>query len=243
MKRLLCLCLALGLPGLAPAQQQAVPPAAEEATPLTVEQELTPQPGLGPRTLADVSPEAAAIRRKQLLENSNRPLPPVPSSNKARIFDQISATVPMSMREMFNYMTYKRKVAKGIKFDDVIESMEIKANEVNFKKVGHSKLWRDVGAITGLPTLRVEILLFCDAIVGRKILNYSPEFSIFIPCRITVMEDATGDIWLMTMDWDVTWLAKAWHPDSQLSEELKADAMRIRDAMNQIMEAGANGQW
>ena len=47
----------------------------------------------------------------------------------------------------------------------------------------------------------------------------------------------------MTLDWDVSWLARAWHPDSNLPPQLVKDAERIRDAMNAIMEAGANASW
>jgi uncharacterized protein (DUF302 family) len=154
------------------------------------------------------------------------------------------------MRDLFNFMTAKLKADSELGFDDIVEAMELKANEVNFKKVGHNEFWKDVSAISGMPTLRIEILQFCDATVGRRMLDFSPEFSIFIPefsifipCRITVMEDANGDIWLMTMDWDVSWLARAWQPGSQLDPELVQDAIRIRDAMKQIMEAGASGDW
>ena len=211
--------------------------------PPSVLEELTPKPELGHRLLEELSPEAQAIRRKQLLESSKRVMPVIPRELKHNIYNAMAAASGMSMREMFNFMAHKMKVAEGITFDEVIESMEIKANEVNFKKVGHSKIWQDISAISGLPTLRLEVLHFCDAIVGRRMLDFSPEFSIFIPCRITVMEDATGEIWIMTLDWDVSWLSMAWHPDSILPEDLKQDSIRIRDAMEQIMRAGATGEW
>ncbi len=209
----------------------------------TVEDELSPQPELGPRLLSDISEEAQAVRRQQLKESTHPVLPPVPAAMKKQMFDAMSAVSGMSMRELFNFMTSKKKVAEGITFDEVIESMEIKANDVNFKKVGHNMFWRDVGAISGVPTLRVEVLQFCDATVGRAMLDYSPEFVIFIPCRIAVLEDANADLWVMTLDWDVSWLALAWHPDSQLGVELKQEAIRIRDAMEEIMHAGATGEW
>lgn len=204
---------------------------------------LKPQPDLGDRLLSEQSEEVQEIIRTKLIEESNRPLAPVPAVTKKRLFDQLTAVSGLSMRDMFNFMTSKKKVGEGIEFDEVIESMLLKANEVNFKNVGHNKFWKDVSAVTGYPALRVEILQFCDAVIGRRMLDYSPEFSIFIPCRITVMEDATGDIWLMTLDWDVSWLANAWHPDSELSEQLKDDALRIREAMEAIMHAGANAEW
>ena len=205
--------------------------------------ELKAQPELGPRLISDLSEEAQKIRRQQLMQQTKPVLPPMPDIVKNNMFTSMMASSPMSMREMFNFMASKKKAAEGLTFDDIIEAMDLKANEVNFKKVGHNMIWQDVGAISGLPALRVEILQYCDAMVGRKMLDYSPEFVIFIPCRIAVLEDANGDIWLMTLDWNVTWLSMAWHPDSQLDAELKEDAVRIRDALEQIMHAGATGEW
>ncbi len=205
--------------------------------------ELAPRFDAGPRLIKDMSVEAQKILRQQLIQQSNRVMPPVPQVQKKLFYDQMVGISSMSMRDLFNFMTAKIKVDPELSFDDVIEAMELKANEVNFKKVGHNEIWKDVSAVSGLPTLRVEILQFCDAIVGRRMLDFSPEFSIFIPCRITVMEDASSEIWLMTLDWNVSWLARAWQPGSQLDKDLVQDAVRIRDSIQQIMEAGATGDW
>ncbi len=206
-------------------------------------EELRPQVEAGARLLSDMSEEAQAYRRKELAKTVNPVMDPVPRKLKKQLYDQLSAISGMSMRQLFNFMTAKKKVAEGVEFDDVVEAMEIKANEVNFKKVGHNQFWKDVGAITGEPALRVEILQFCDATVGRRMLDFSPEFAIFIPCRISVVEQPDGSIWLMTLDWDVSWLALAWQQGSSLPEDLKQDAIRVRDAMTEIMEAGATAEW
>ena len=47
----------------------------------------------------------------------------------------------------------------------------------------------------------------------------------------------------MTLDWDVSWLAIAWQKGSKLPENLRQDAVRIRDGMAAIMEAGATAEW
>ena len=214
-----------------------------EEIPAHIQEELTPKPELGHRLMEELSEEAQAVRRKQLMQSSRRPMPNIPREQKQHMFNAMAAASGMSMLELFNFMSHKVKANEGVTFDEVVESMEIKANDVNFKKVGHSKIWQDISAISGLPALRLEILHFCDATVGRRMLDYSPEFVIFIPCRISVLEDATGEIWIMTLDWDVSWLSMAWHPDSQLPEDLKQDARRIRDAMEAIMQSGASGEW
>jgi len=236
---LLVMCLVgISLSGVSVAQQTA-----STALPDSVAAELAPDFEAGPRLLEDLSEEAQKIRRQQLMQQSNRVMQTIPPAQKKQFYDQMVGASSLSMRELFNFMTAKVKADPELSFDDIVEAMELKANEVNFKKVGHNEFWKDVSAISGLPTLRIEILQFCDATVGRRMLDFSPEFSIFIPCRITVMEDATGDIWLMTLDWNVSWLARAWQPGSQLDPDLVQDAVRIRDAMTQIMQAGASGDW
>ena len=144
---------------------------------------------------------------------------------------------------VFSFMTLKMKAEPGLEFDDVIEAMDSRAVEENLKKTGHNMVWKEVEAKTGESTPRFEILQYCDALVARMVLDYSPEFSIFLPCRISVLEDAVGDVWLMTLDWDVSWLALTWHPDSQIDDELKENGRRIRNALVSIMEAGASGEW
>lgn len=235
--------LALALTSLNAAAQQVAPPPAEQGIPGSVAEELAPKPDLGHRTIDVLSPEAQKVLRERLVKQSRRVSPPVPDETKRAIFTAMMAASPMSMQDYFNFMTFKIKAAEGLTVDDVIEAMDLKANDVNFKKTGHSRIWQDVAAITGVPATRIDVLHYCDAIVGRRMLDVSPEFVVFIPCRIAVYEDANGDIWLMTLDWDVGWLSGAWQPGSQLSDQLKQDGVRLRDALQQIMEAGAKGEW
>ncbi len=235
--------LALFVSPLTAASQQTNEPGAAGTISEAVEEELAPKPELGERLIESLSPEAQAVLRERLMQRSNRVLPPVPAETKQAVVAAMMAMSPMSMRDYFNFMTMKIKAKDGLAFDEIVEAMDLKANDVNFKKTGHSKIWQDVASITGVPTTRIEVLQYCDAVVGRRMLDVSPEFAIFIPCRIAVYEDANGEIWLMTLDWDVSWLAQAWQPGSQIGEQLRQDAVRIRDAMHQIMISGASGEW
>jgi uncharacterized protein (DUF302 family) len=230
-------------PAPSPAPAAAAPAGAAPAGAPTVEEELKPRPELGARHMSTLSPEAQKVLKEKYLKESARIAPPVPKETKKRTYDSMVGAAPMSMKDMFNFMTLKMKAKAGLKFDEIVEAMDIKANEVNFKKVGVNAFWKDVGAISGLPTSRIEVMNYCDAEVGRRMLDFSPEFVIFIPCRVAVYEDYNGDIWLMTLDWDVSWLARAWQPGSQLSKQMRDDAVKIKDALVKIMEAGATGQW
>ena len=162
---------------------------------------------------------------------------------KRNLYQSLMMLSPLSLRDMISIMADKMPVAEDVSFDDAIESMKLRANEINFKFVGHSPLWKDITAITGEETPRVEIFNFCDAMVARKVLDYAPEFIVFIPCRIALIEDDAGKIWVMTLDWDVNWLNLAQNPNSVLDEELRAEAIRIRDGMRYIMEGAATGDF
>ena len=188
--------------------------------------------------------------RMWIPSQNKRDLPPNTVSGslsveaKRNLYQSLMMLSPLSLRDMIAIMADKMPVADGVSFDDAVDSMRLRANEINFKFVGHSPLWKDVAAITGdEDTPRVEIFNFCDAIVARKILDYAPEFVVFIPCRIALLEDAAGKLWVMTLDWDVNWLNLAQNPNSVLDDELRKDAKRIREGMRYIMEGAASGDF
>ena len=77
-------------------------------------------------------------------------------------------------------------------------------------------------------THRVEVFSYCDIAVGRDLLRIVPEMAVFLPCRITVMEDADKNIWVMTLDWDVTGINLA-GKQMNITPELRQGALAIRD--------------
>ncbi len=162
---------------------------------------------------------------------------------KRNLYQTMMMMSPLSMRDMISIMADKMEVAEDVSFDDAIESMKLRANEVNFKFVGHSPLYKDIEAITGKPTPRIEIFHFCDAVVARSILDYAPEFVVYLPCRIALLEDAKGKLWVMTLDWNVNWLNFSQNPNSVLDKKLREEAERIRSALHYIMEGAATGDF
>ena len=148
----------------------------------------------------------------------------------------------MDAREAMNYFAIKYKAKAGLSFDEVVESMMLRANQVNLKCVGSNLMWKDFQAVLGDDTApRVEVFSFCDIAVARDLLRIIPEMAVFLPCRITVMEDADKNIWVLTLDWDVTWLDMA-GKQMGITPELRQGAMAIRDKLDSVMRAGAAGE-
>lgn len=169
--------------------------------------------------------------------------PGISREAKKNAFTTMMAMSPLSMRDMLGIMADKVPVAEDVTWDDAVEAMKLRANEVNFKFVGSSPLWKQIEAETEKPSAKVEMFRFCDARVARKILDEIPEFIVFLPCKIALLEDAEGKLWVMTLDWDVSWLDFAQNPNNHLAKELREDAARIRKNIQYIMEGAATGDF
>jgi uncharacterized protein (DUF302 family) len=148
----------------------------------------------------------------------------------------------MDAREVMNHFAVKLKAKSGLSFDEVIQSMMLRANRLNLKFVGSNPISQDLRAALNDDTVpRTEIFSFCDIMLARDLLRHIPEMVVFMPCRIAVMADAAGDIWILTMNWDVTGLELAGKQEN-IPPELRRGMLDIRNKMEDVMRAGANGE-
>ncbi len=170
----------------------------------------------------------------------NTVLDPITAEARRNFARSAFAATPLSLRDLINLLTLKVPVKDGVSYDDVVASMKARANKLNFKYVGSNAIYKDVAALTGKDTSKVEVFNFCDAQVARQLLDYSLEFVIFLPCRVAAVEDADKRLWLMTLDWDVSWLDSSPNPD-RIPDSLRTEAQRLHDGLVDIITAGANG--
>ena len=159
-----------------------------------------------------------------------------------KFMQSMMAGNPFSLRDMMNMMVAKKKVLPGISFDDVIESLNSKAFDLNMRPTGFNTPYVILRESFDPNSPRLEFHSFCDLITMRMILDYSMEFGAFVPCRITVAEDAEGQIWLYTLDWDIRWLDTGPNPN-RIPDELRERAMKVRENIEIMMEAAANGDF
>jgi uncharacterized protein (DUF302 family) len=135
-------------------------------------------------------------------------------------------------------MMWAVQVEEDLSPEDVIESMKSLATEHSFLFVGESPFYKQIEAITGEDYRYVNFLSFCDARVGKRMLEYRDQYSGFMPCRIALVEDKEGRLWLYSMNLDIMI-----HGGKQLPDDLKADATRVRDTIRKIMEGAAAGEF
>jgi uncharacterized protein (DUF302 family) len=130
----------------------------------------------------------------------------------------------------------KQPLARDVSMEDAVEAMKIRANKLNFKLVAEMPLSKQVAAM-GEQSRRIDIFQFCDPLTAKRMVEHDISFAAYLPCRIALVEDAKGQAWLMMMNLDMFIHSPRFDP------KLKADAVRIRDMLLEIMDAGATGDW
>jgi uncharacterized protein (DUF302 family) len=171
--------------------------------------------------------------------------PPIPENTKKQMMGMMmpimNNLMHMTMADGMNWMAYKVKAKPGLSFDEVLESMNLAANKLNFKHVGENMMWKDFRAVLDdKEAPRVEVHSYCDIAVGRDLLKISPEFLVFLPCRIGIMEDGDKNIWLMMIDWSMDWVA-GYENQMGMTPELVQGAKVVNEKMKLILNAAANG--
>lgn len=232
---LICLVSLANLQVLA-AESPAAPPAPPPVEPAQGWIKATPTP-YGPMLIQQAAPPP--YRDYQM----NRILTPEERKRWLQMaMPMMDNTMQMDAREAMNYFAVKYRAKPGMSFDEVVESIRLRANKLNLKYVGNNLLSRDFQAILNdAAAPRVEILSFCDIALARDLLRLVPEIAVFLPCRIVVMEDADKRIWVMTLDWDATRLNLAGEM-ADITPELRQGVLDIREKLDNVMRAGANGE-
>jgi uncharacterized protein (DUF302 family) len=137
-------------------------------------------------------------------------------------------------QQMISNSIQRFPLAEGVSIDDAIDSMKLRANNLNFKLVADLPLSEQVKAM-GQDAHYMRILAFCDALIAKKMVDYNLIFAGFLPCRIAVVEDTQGKGWLVTMNMDMMLHAV------DLPDDLKPLAEKVRDTIYSIVDAGVNG--
>lgn len=159
----------------------------------------------------------------------------------AQMMPLMSGAGRMDVKDIMILMSTKYKVAPGLSFDDVVQAMELRANKLNMKRVGHNPMWKDFEAVLGDKTRpRIEVFHYCDIAAGREVLKFAPEAIVYLPCRIAIMEDDKKELWVLTLDWDTAWLSSI-SGYMGVPDVLVKAAQDIRFKLDDIMKAAAAG--
>ncbi len=139
-------------------------------------------------------------------------------------------------------MVIKRKLlieegtSKEEAIQNAIEVMDEVAEGYGLAKVDEKTMPRD-GKFMKDGGKYTHIRSYCSPSIADIFLKFSGEFVGFMPCRVGIVEDENGDIWLYTMDLDLMI-----HGGHTLPDELLKYANDVKKAMVGMIEQGAAGE-
>ena len=133
---------------------------------------------------------------------------------------------------------WKVPVNEDLSVEDVEETMRFVANEHNIKNVGELPLSAEVEAMSGKKSRFFKIYMFCNAMTAAMMLEYSDAYSAYLPCRVSLVEDKQGKLWLYSLNMDAMI-----YGGTPLPAALKEEAIGVKTIILDIMNRGAEGDF
>jgi len=158
-------------------------------------------------------------------------------SKAGQVYMEMTKTL-LSTGNSADATVWKIPVAEGLSPEDVEQTMRSVANERNFKNVGELPLSEQVALMTGEAQRTWKIYMFCNPLTAAKMIDYADSFSAYLPCRISLVEDEAGKLWLYTLNMDMMI-----HGGRELPPDLLDEALGVKEIILDIMNRGAAGDF
>jgi len=133
---------------------------------------------------------------------------------------------------------WKTKVNKDLTAEDVEDAMKSIATEHNIRSVGELPLYKQITVMTGKKFRFMKIYMYCNPLTAAKMVDYSDAFSAYLPCRVTLLEDKQGQLWIYSLNMDMMI-----YGGTPLPPKLKTEALRVKKIIQDIMKRGASGEF
>ncbi len=133
---------------------------------------------------------------------------------------------------------WRKQLDEGVTAEDAAEAMSSVATELNIKAVGILPLSKEVEAKTGKKQRLLTIYQYCNPLTAMTMVEYSDAFSAYLPCRIAMVEDKKGKVWVYALNMDMMI-----HGGKTLPDNLLKEANKVKDVILKLMEAGATGEF
>ena len=154
-----------------------------------------------------------------------------------RVYSDLSTKI-LETGSMVDATVWKAKVAEGLSFEEVDQSIKTIANENNIKGVGTLPLYKQVEQMTGKKVRKIMIYMYCNPLTAVKMLDYSDAFAAYLPCRVSLIEDKTGQLWIYTLNMD-----PMIYGGKVLPPELKTEAIKVKKIMKDILDRASKGDF
>ncbi len=133
---------------------------------------------------------------------------------------------------------WKRQVSEGITFAEVHESIKTIAQENNIKDVGFLPLGDQVTAMNGKPWRKLNIYLYCNPLTAQKMVDHSDAYAAYLPCRVSLLEDKKGKLWIYSLDMDMMI-----NGGKTLPPKLLKEAIEVKRIILDVLDRASKGDF
>lgn len=133
--------------------------------------------------------------------------------------------------------TWERKVKPGVTVSDIEQVFTQISTERNMKAVGELPLSKELEARSGTKQKFLKVYSYCSPDTARMMVDFSPHMAAYLPCRLTVVEQADG-LWIYTLNMDM--MVKM---GRKLPSPLKEEAWKVRETIYMMLERGSKGEF
>ncbi|VAX02172.1 hypothetical protein MNBD_GAMMA22-434 [hydrothermal vent metagenome] len=133
---------------------------------------------------------------------------------------------------------WKTPVKDGLSVTDVEEAMKSVATEYNIKNVGELPLSKQISLMSDKKFRLLKIYMYCNPLTAAKMVDYNDAFSAYLPCRVSLVEDKKGKLWIYSLNMDMMI-----YGGTPLPPALKKEALRVKEIIQAIMNRGASGEF
>lgn len=127
-------------------------------------------------------------------------------------------------------MVIPEDMTKEEAIENAIEIMDEVGEEYGLAMVDHKTMPRKNGVYT-------HIRSYCSPTIADTFLNHSQEFVAFMPCRIGIIEEPNGDIYIYTMSMELML-----NGGYTLDKDIYELGNEVRTGMYTMMEKAAAGE-
>lgn len=133
---------------------------------------------------------------------------------------------PEQMMEMFTI-----KLTSSFKAEEIVSKIQEACDKYKFSLL-QSYNFHEIMESKGFPiTRKVYVFEICQAKMASKILTHNPEFSIFMPCRVSVYEQDSSTI-ISTMNMEL--MLKLFENNKEMYSEAVSLFNTIKELMNSL---------
>ncbi len=133
---------------------------------------------------------------------------------------------------------WKTQVKEGLSVTDVEDAMKSVATEYNIRSVGELPLSKQISLMSGKKYRFLKIYMYCNPLTAAKMVDYNDAFSAYLPCRVSLVEDKEGRLWIYSLNMDMMI-----YGGTPLPPALKKEAKRVKEVIQAIMSRGASGEF